>query len=256
MIKSVENNNLLANDESDERVGRVISESYESTNIYITLYDERGKTQYSFDPRDREEINEKDLEEVDKEVRREILTSMSEQEIIMRAWRSHSWWYKKEEYEEGLKRWLEKKDNNTRKFRDKVMKSINGLREETLGNIFKGLRWEFLELGLNGIDPRNFSCYEGELVGEMLERKEEEWKKLVYPELLQFDDAPWVRIEEANPPNPRVYVVRMLDGHVGLVQRRGDVKLKRRDMVWLTETDRDLYYEIKGDYNGRGVRMR
>jgi len=256
MIKPAEKDNLLADGKTKPMGGGVISLPKETTNIYITLYDGEGKTQYSFDPRDREEINEKDLEELNKDVRREILTSMSEQEIIMRAWRSHSWWYKKEEYEEGLKRWLEEKDNNTRKFRDKVMESVNGLREETSGNIFKGLRWEFLELGLNGIDPRNFSCYEGEFIKEMLERKEEEWKKLVYPGVLEFKDAPWVRVEDANPPNTRVYVIRMSDGQIGLVQRRGDVKLKKRDMVWLTETDRDLYYEIKGDYNGRGVRMR
>ena len=101
MIKPAEKDNLLADGKTKPMGGRVISLPKETTNIYITLYDGEGKTQYSFDPRDREEINEKDLEELNKDVRREILTSMSEQEIIMRAWRSHSWWYKKEEYDEG-----------------------------------------------------------------------------------------------------------------------------------------------------------
>jgi len=27
-------------------------------------------------------------------------------------------------------------------------------------------------------------------------------------------------------------------------------------MVWLTGTDRALYYEIKGEYNARGVRIK
>ena len=239
--------------------GGVISESHDSSNISITLYDGEGKTQYSFDPRDREEINEKDLEGLGGRAREDILKSMSDREIVIRAWESHSWWYKKAEYEEGLKRWLEGGGGALEAedgFKQGVWESIKELRGFTAGNIFTGLRWEFLELGLNGIDPRDFSCYEGEEVGEMLERKDKEWKKLVYPGVLEFRDAPWVRIEEADPPNPRVYVVRMGDDRVGLVQRRGDVKLKKRDMVWLIGTDRALYYEIKGEYNARGVRIK
>ena len=232
--------------------GGVVQKSAEPANISISLYDGGGKTRYSFDPRDREEINERDLEGLRDQAKGEILSSMADREIVVRAWESHSWWYNKEEYESGLSRWLE----GGEEFEESIFGSIKELRAYTEGNIFTGLRWEFLELGLNGIDPRDFCCYEGEEVGEMLERKDKEWKKLVYPQVLGFRDTPWVRIEDADPPNPRVYVVRMGDGREALVQRRGDVSLKKRDMVWILGTDRELYYEIKGEYNARGVRIR
>ena len=167
-----------ADKRSDGR-GGVIQTFAEMDTVSITLYDGRGKTQYSFDPRDREEINEKDLEGLGGRAREDILKSMSDREIVIRAWESHSWWYTKAEYEEGLKRWLEGGGGALEAedgFKQGVWESIKELRRFTAGNIFTGLRWEFLELGLNGIDPRDFSCYEGEEVGEMLERKAKEWR--------------------------------------------------------------------------------